>query len=65
MLVHHADSGGDGFFGIGVNMLGVGLHSYGFMESAVFWLFTFIASQLLLIGCGLLPMNLWRSAAVR
>ena len=49
----------------GTNMLGVGLHSYGFMESAVFWLGLFIASQLLLIGLGLIPMRLWRSASVR
>jgi ABC-type transport system involved in cytochrome c biogenesis permease subunit len=49
----------------GTNMLGVGLHSYGFMESAVFWLITFIGSQLLLIGIGLIPTRLWRSAAVQ
>jgi ABC-type transport system involved in cytochrome c biogenesis permease subunit len=30
----------------GTNMLGVGLHSYGFMDSAVFWMAAFIASQL-------------------
>lgn len=45
----------------GTNMLGVGLHSYGFMDSAVFWLAMFIASQLLLIAIGLLPLSLWRS----
>ena len=49
----------------GTNMLGVGLHSYGFMESAVFWLITFIGSQLLLIGIGMIPTRLWRSATVQ
>jgi cytochrome c biogenesis factor len=45
----------------GTNMLGVGLHSYGFMASAVMWLMLFIGSQLFFIGCGLLPQDLWRS----
>jgi ABC-type transport system involved in cytochrome c biogenesis permease subunit len=49
----------------GVNMLGVGLHSYGFMEGAVFWLAAFMASQLLLIGMGLLPPRWWRSFAAQ
>lgn len=39
----------------GTNMLGVGLHSYGFMDSAFLWLLAFIASQLLLVGIGWLP----------
>ena len=45
----------------GTNMMGVGLHSYGFMDSAIFWMGLFIASQLLLIGLGNLPR---RAAAV-
>mgnify|MGYP006271321955 CR=1 FL=1 len=45
----------------GVNMLGVGLHSYGFMSGAVFWMLLFVASQLLVMGLGLLPRRLWRS----
>src|SRR5687767_10948803 len=49
----------------GTNMLGVGLHSYGFMESAVFWLLVFCGSQMLLIGLGMIPTRLWRSAAQR
>jgi ABC-type transport system involved in cytochrome c biogenesis permease subunit len=49
------------FSWFGVNMLGVGLHSYGFMDSAFKWLMLFVASQLLIIGCGLLPQNMWRS----
>jgi ABC-type transport system involved in cytochrome c biogenesis permease subunit len=39
----------------GTNMLGVGLHSYGFMESALYWLCAFIACQLLVIAIGCLP----------
>jgi len=46
----------------GTNMLGVGLHSYGFMSSAVMWLTLFIGSQLFFIGCGLLPQDMWRSS---
>jgi ABC-type transport system involved in cytochrome c biogenesis permease subunit len=45
----------------GVNMLGVGLHSYGFMDEAFRWLVAFIASQVFLIGLGLLPQRLWKS----
>ncbi|HON06894.1 MAG TPA: cytochrome c biogenesis protein CcsA [Verrucomicrobiota bacterium] len=45
----------------GVNMLGVGLHSYGFMDTAVFWLILFIASQLVIIGLGSLPLRFWKS----
>jgi cytochrome c-type biogenesis protein CcsB len=46
----------------GTNMLGVGLHSYGFMASAVIWLNIFIGSQLLFILlCWFLPRRLWCS----
>lgn len=45
----------------GVNMLGVGLHSYGFMAGAVWWLLAFETSQLAIIGLGLLPLSMWRS----
>lgn len=34
----------------GVNMLGVGLHSYGFMDSAMWWLIAFVLSQLIIMG---------------
>jgi hypothetical protein len=37
------------FSWFGVNLLGIGLHTYGFMEGAFKWLLLFIASQLLLI----------------
>lgn len=43
----------------GTNMLGVGLHSYGFMDSALAWLLAFVASQLLLIAIGCIPQRLW------
>jgi hypothetical protein len=44
----------------GVNMLGVGLHSYGFMESAFWALSGFIASQIALIALCLAPARFWR-----
>ena len=46
----------------GVNMLGIGLHSYGFMDSAFPWLIGFCISQLGLMALGSLPPHLWRSA---
>ena len=45
----------------GVNMLGIGLHSYGFMDAAFRWLMLFNGSQLCLIVLGLLPLRLWKS----
>ena len=45
----------------GVNMLGIGLHSYGFTDAAFQWLVLFVVSQLALIALGLLPARLWRS----
>ena len=47
----------------GTNLLGVGLHAYGFMEGRLFWLLAFVGSQLLLIGLGLIPLHRWRSRA--
>ncbi|TMB33885.1 MAG: cytochrome C assembly protein [Deltaproteobacteria bacterium] len=44
----------------GVNMLGVGLHSYGFMDGAVWTLSGFIASQLALVALCLLPPKFWK-----
>ncbi|HEV7867198.1 MAG TPA: cytochrome c biogenesis protein CcsA [Chthoniobacteraceae bacterium] len=45
----------------GVNMLGIGLHSYGFMDAAFWWLAGFVASQLLIMAlCGI-PQRFWRS----
>jgi len=48
------------FSWFGVNMLGIGLHSYGFMDAAFKWLMMFVVGQLLLIGDGLLPRACWR-----
>ncbi|HIG27647.1 MAG TPA: hypothetical protein EYQ50_07530 [Verrucomicrobiales bacterium] len=45
----------------GVNMLGIGLHAYGFMDSTLFWLIAFIASQLFIMGLGVIPQNRWNS----
>lgn len=39
----------------GTNMLGIGLHSYGFTDAAFFWLCVFIGSQLLVMGLGFIP----------
>jgi hypothetical protein len=49
------------FSWFGVNMLGVGLHSYGFMEKAFPWLCAFIASQLALMAVAAMPLERWRS----
>jgi len=49
------------FSWFGVNMLGIGLHSYGFMDAAFKWLMFFIATQVAIIGLGLLPLHMWRS----
>ncbi len=43
----------------GVNMLGVGLHSYGFMESTFWWLIAFVISQLAFIALANLPLEKW------
>ncbi|HEV2455119.1 MAG TPA: cytochrome c biogenesis protein CcsA [Verrucomicrobiae bacterium] len=45
----------------GVNMLGIGLHSYGFTEAAFRWLLIFVASQITIILLALAPRELWRS----
>lgn len=45
----------------GTNMLGIGLHSYGFMDKAVFWLEMFWLSQVFIILLGCLPLRMWRS----
>jgi ABC-type transport system involved in cytochrome c biogenesis permease subunit len=49
------------FSWFGVNMLGIGLHSYGFMDSAFKWLMLFIGSQLLFIALGMIPLRFWAS----
>ena len=49
----------------GVNLLGVGLHSYGFLSSTQDWLLLFATSQLALVGLGSLPIRLRRSGSDR
>ena len=49
------------FSWFGVNMLGIGLHSYGFMDAAFKWLMLFVGSQAAIIALGLIPLHLWRS----
>jgi ABC-type transport system involved in cytochrome c biogenesis permease subunit len=49
----------------GVNMLGIGLHSYGFTDAAFKWLALFVVSQLAFIALGLLPKGMWRSFQAR
>lgn len=45
----------------GTNMLPVGLHSYGRMDSAYAWLIGFVLAQLVFIATALLPWRFWRS----
>jgi ABC-type transport system involved in cytochrome c biogenesis permease subunit len=45
----------------GTNMLGVGLHSYGFTDAAFMALSLFVLSQLAIIALALRPLNNWRS----
>ena len=47
----------------GVNMLGIGLHSYGFTEGAFLRLMLFVSSQIGFIAIGMLPARMWRSFA--
>jgi len=51
------------FSWFGVNMLGVGLHSYGFMQKAFPWLVGFMISQLALMTIAAVPLDKWRSFA--
>jgi cytochrome c-type biogenesis protein CcsB len=49
------------FSWFGVNMLGIGLHSYGFMDQAFRWLVLFVASQIGIMALGCLPLKYWSS----
>jgi ABC-type transport system involved in cytochrome c biogenesis permease subunit len=49
----------------GVNMLGIGLHSYGFTDAAFKWLVLFVVSQIGFIVLGSLPLKLWKSFSAR
>ncbi|MFD2256097.1 cytochrome c biogenesis protein [Luteolibacter algae] len=41
----------------GTNMLGIGLHSYGFTDAAFVWLSAFILSQLIIMAAGFIPVK--------
>ncbi|CAI8324789.1 MAG: Cytochrome c biogenesis protein CcsA [Opitutia bacterium UBA7350] len=45
----------------GTNLLGVGLHSYGFTDSGFLWMCAFALSQLLCIAFAYIPSRYWRS----
>ena len=45
----------------GVNELGVGLHSYGFTDGVLVALGSYVFSQMVIIGMGILPLSMWRS----
>jgi cytochrome c biogenesis factor len=49
------------FSWFGVNMLGIGLHSYGFMQQAFPWLVGFMLGQLALMAIAASPLKCWRS----
>ncbi|HEV7927582.1 MAG TPA: cytochrome c biogenesis protein CcsA [Verrucomicrobiae bacterium] len=49
------------FSWFGVNMLGIGLHSYGFMDKAFPWLVGFDVSQVVLLAFALMPLRYWAS----
>ncbi|MGC6455827.1 MAG: cytochrome c biogenesis protein [Coraliomargaritaceae bacterium] len=46
----------------GTNLLGVGLHSYGFTDSGFKWMAFFILSQLIFVLLAALPWKFWRSS---
>ena len=45
----------------GTNMLGIGLHSYGFTEATFYWLMMFFVSQIAIMLLGALPKKYWLS----
>lgn len=47
----------------GTNMMGVGLHAYGFMDSEVWKLGAYVAFNVAVIGTGMLPLKLWKSVS--
>ncbi|HWB58948.1 MAG TPA: cytochrome c biogenesis protein CcsA, partial [Chthoniobacteraceae bacterium] len=49
------------FSWFGVNLLGAGLHSYGFTDQGLMWLAIFDIWQAALIFIGLVPLKYWRS----
>jgi cytochrome c-type biogenesis protein CcsB len=49
------------FSWFGVNMLGIGLHSYGFMDSGADNLMNFVVGQLIILGNGMLQFQAWKA----
>jgi ABC-type transport system involved in cytochrome c biogenesis permease subunit len=47
----------------GTNLLGIGLHAYGFMEGAMWWLGVFDLIMLAIVGAALLPLRDWARLA--
>ena len=45
----------------GTNELGVGLHSYGSISGVSEAIWAFVGSQVLIMGLGMIPLNLWAS----
>lgn len=45
----------------GTNMLGIGLHAYGFMDKAFYYLSAFVALNLLVIALAAIPSKHWKS----
>jgi len=45
----------------GTNMLGIGLHAYGFMDEAFVYLALFAAVNVLVIGLAAIPTRFWKS----
>lgn len=49
------------FSWFGVNLLSIGLHSYGFTDNGAEYLMNFVVGQLIFLGNGILPLEVWRS----
>ncbi len=45
----------------GTNMLGIGLHAYGFMDEAFTYLAAFMLLQVMVIAIGAIPTRFWKS----
>jgi ABC-type transport system involved in cytochrome c biogenesis permease subunit len=46
----------------GTNLLGVGLHSYGFTNNGFYWLMAFFVSQFVVMLLAAIPIRMWRSS---
>ncbi len=45
----------------GTNMLGIGLHSYGFTEKTFYWLMIFFVTQIAIMFLAMIPLRFWVS----